>query len=195
MQQIHEAHEAPSKRRRLRCTRRELAWALLGALGGVGGGVLWSALLSITLRALPLTAAGDNTVQLVVDEGYVNRRLVEAMRDNPRFGDPRVDLQAPNVALVTFDTTLSAGLFNLALRPTATMQFDARDGAIDATIAALNVGGLNVPRSLVDEQLTGMEQELEAEMIQAIGQALNGTKLTIRRLSANDTSLTIALSD
>jgi hypothetical protein len=134
-------------------------------------------------------------VQLVVDEGYVNRRLVEAMRDNPRFGDPRVDLQAPNVALVTFDTTLSAGLFNLALRPTATMQFDARDGAIDATIAALNVGGLNVPRSLVDEQLTGMEQELEAEMTQAIEGALTGTKLTVRRLSANESSLTIALSD
>jgi hypothetical protein len=75
------------------------------------------------------------------------------------------------------------------------VQFSVAGGKIKLTILDVNVGGLGVPRSLVEASLVQAEKEAENQANQAISKSLAGTGLKVTGVSATDTSLVVELGE
>jgi hypothetical protein len=59
----------------------------------------------------------------------------------------------------------------------------------------LDVGGLSVPRGLVEEQLAGLEKEIQDQINALVAGTLVHTNFRVVRVSATETSLVVELGE
>jgi hypothetical protein len=163
----------------------------VGLILGVGA-VLLISFLSGRGRPLPVSPASeDPRIQINVEESYVNRLLAAELASDPRFSDPLVDLRSPNLALVTVNTEVAG----IVLRPTVTIQFSVEGSEIQAALLEVDVGGLNVPRGLIEAHLAGLEKEIQDQVKALVAGTLADTKFRVVRVSATETSLVVELGE
>ncbi len=155
----------------------------------MGGSVsAYQAVPTPTAATAPATAQ-THAVSLTLNETYVNALVKQQLLDNPNVYDPVVDLRAPNQALVTMSMRVAGGL---TVRPTATIAFVVSNNRIVVDIVRVDVGSLNVPRVLIQNQLLALQTELENQLNQ-LTHPLNSSILQLENISANDTELTVEM--
>ncbi len=136
-----------------------------------------------------MTPTPKSAVSIIMNETYVNALVRSQMADNPNVTNPVVDLRPPNLALVTLTMRLPGGL---SVRPTATIAFVVQNNRIIVNIQRVDVGNINVPRVLIENQLLALQTQLENQLNQ-VTHPLDSSILELNRISATETELTVDL--
>jgi hypothetical protein len=131
----------------------------------------------------------EPAIKVIIQESYIQERLEIELEDDPVFSNPVIDLQEPNLALISVSTRVNSFL---VLRPTATVQFTIEDEEVVVEVLRLNVSGFNVPRSFVEDQIDELRQEIQDELNYLTG-ALTDADLVLTEISATDDALIVGL--
>jgi hypothetical protein len=131
----------------------------------------------------------EPAIKVIIQESYIQERLEIELEDDPVFSNPVIDLQEPNLALISVSTRVNSFL---VLRPTATVQFNIENEEVVVEVLRLNVSGFNVPRSFVEDQIDELRQEIQDELNYLTG-ALTDADLVLTEISATDDALIVEL--
>lgn len=195
----HVAPETQRARRRWVRWLVRLSSGLIGLFLGFIFGGLTVLLLLHSQGAADITRSlgpqpDEAIITVLIDDSYVSREIGAGLAQQGGFTDPQVSLRAPDIALVTVGTRINLLLISLNLRPTATVQFDALDGKLRASIVNVSVEGLNVPRAWIEPQIADTERLMAAE-IDAATAAIVGTDFRVLDVRVLDSKLVIALGE
>ena len=138
------------------------------------------------------TTVSNPEVQVFVDQAYVGKIVNNAIKDEPNFSNAQVDLQPPNLALITLDLHINSFI---TVRPTATLAFEAADNKVKIQITEIDVGGFSVPLNLIRGPLEDLTQRME-NRINALTDAMQQqTGLELTAVKATDMDLILNLGE
>ena len=119
-------------------------------------------------------------VQIFIDQAYVSKIVNNEIHNEPNFSNAVVDLQPPNLALITLDVRINP---LITLRPK------------QIQITEINLGGYSIPLSLVQGPLNDLTQMMQ-DRINSLTEAMQQqTGLELRRVSATDMDLVLDLGE
>jgi hypothetical protein len=131
-------------------------------------------------------------VQIFIDQAYVSKIVNNEIHNEPNFSNAVVDLQPPNLALITLDVRINP---LITLRHTVTLAFEASDNRVQIQITEINLGGYSIPLSLVQGPLNDLTQMMQ-DRINSLTEAMQQqTGLELRRVSATDMDLVLDLGE
>lgn len=169
---------------------------ILGVIAGAVAVILFSTMGSVA-NPFPTSvlAPGQAVVHISIDEAYLNQQLAAVLASQPDFRDasPQLDMQEPNVAALTADIQMGVGDNQIKARPTVTLQFRVEGNRIRTRVTNVNVGTMNVPRSLIQTQIDQLERTIEEQVNRAVTDALARTGLKVVNVAANANSLLVEL--
>jgi hypothetical protein len=176
---------------------------LIGAIIASAVFIFAGSALALNTADEPVTLAATNVavknpalvnpeVQIFIDQAYVGKIVNSEIRNEPNFSNAVVDLQPPNLALITLDVRINP---LITLRPTVTLTFEASDNKVQIQITEINLGGYSIPLSLIQEPLNNLTQMMQ-DRINALTDAMQQqTGLELRRVSATDMDLVLDLGE
>ena len=176
---------------------RFLIGLVLGVIVGALAVLVFSALATFGNPFIynPSITPGQAVVHVTVDEPYLNQQLAAVLATQPEFAgaSPQLNLESPNVAILTVSIDADVGGNTMKLRPTLTMQLRVEGGQIKTHVVGINLGQLNVPTVLIRSQINQLESALEEQVNRAVTNGLTGTGLRVVNVSASDDSLVVDL--
>jgi hypothetical protein len=138
------------------------------------------------------STASNPDVQVFVDQAYVNKIVNNEIKDEPNFSNAVVDLQPPNLALITMDVHVNA-LFTV--RPTATLEFEASGNKVQIQITKISLGGYAIPLALIQGSLNEMTQKMQARINDLTDAMQQQTGLELDGVNATDVDLILNLGE
>ncbi|HEY8475980.1 MAG TPA: LmeA family phospholipid-binding protein [Chloroflexota bacterium] len=173
----------------------------VGVLGAVVGAAATVALSVLgQSEAVPgssdhVQRAGQSAVQVTVSETWLNQQVAAATASERRYRNPRVDLRPPDLALVTAEAEVEAAGQRLVIEPTVTLRLQVAQQGLAVHVVSVEVGSLPVPQTLVEQQLAGLEQQVETQLNRTLGERLVGLGLRPLGLETTDNALTLSLGE
>jgi len=142
----------------------------------------------------PASAAQQENpaIRIIADEAYLNKLVIEALEGDANLSRPVVDLQEPNLVVVT----VSVRIRNfITVRPAVTLALDVVDEAIKTEVRALEVVGVTVPPALVAPQVERLKNRTERKINRSLVSSLEELGLVLTAVSATDDALILDLEN
>ncbi len=150
---------------------------------------------SSVLPLVPAASPGASDLQITIGEAYLNQQIQAGLAQRGMdLGDIAVNLHAPNRADVSLGLNVRVLNQSFAIRPTAAYHFGVSNGSVVLTLDGVDVGGLQVPQQLVNQQVGNLQRLAQEEINAELKRMLANTGLHVTSVEASEGELIVKLA-
>lgn len=143
----------------------------------------------------PVILPTSYAVRVMISEQYVNSQMLLGLENDATLQNPVLDVLPPNRARGSATVNLKILGVDFSLRPSAAMHFDALDGRAVFTLDSVELNGINVPTSAVQQDVDRIKKIAEDQINADVQNAVRGTKLKLTAITATDDSLVLDFNE
>lgn len=179
-----------------------VAAMMLAALSLMGCSLIATPAPTATPVIVPPPAPGNDPnapdLRVSIAEKYAQKEMLASLQADKTLQKPVLDFQPGNrirasatvVTPVPREVPVLGGQ-TITVRPTIVLTFQVVSNRMVVAIESVDLGGLALPRSVVEPQLEQIRKEIESQANQTIQRAVAGTNLKLVAGSTTEDSLVV----